>query len=138
MLCARSPSVLKFCELGCHRRVAPRQLLDRHVLRLVVGKAQVPVSAQQCVLGFLQVVDGLVDLIDGFFEAVGCQVVVPRERGLERFEFAFEVRDVNVLRPDQCWYIEPGLFALNRFRRKAVFAQSSNGDLFDSRSACLL
>lgn len=119
MLCARNPSILKFCELGCHRRIAPCQLLDRHVLRLVVGKAQVPVGAQQGILDFVQVVDGLVDLINGLFEAVGCQVVVARECGLECFEVVFEVGDVNVLRPDQCWYIEPGLFALKSVPSKS-------------------
>ena len=51
--------ILQLRKLGSHRRVAACQLLDRYVLRLVVCKTQVAICAKQCVLGFLQVVDGL-------------------------------------------------------------------------------
>jgi hypothetical protein len=50
-------------------------LLDRHVLRLVVGQPQVAVGAQQRLLGLLQVVDRLVDLVDRGLEAPRGQVV---------------------------------------------------------------
>ena len=36
--------ILELGELGCHRRVAPRQLFDRHVLRFVVCETKVPTS----------------------------------------------------------------------------------------------
>ena len=66
-------------ELGIHGRVTPSQLLDRHVLRLVVRKTKVPIGAEQCFLRLLQVVDRLVDLIDRRLEAPGGKVVVLRE-----------------------------------------------------------
>lgn len=47
--------------------VTPRQLFDRHLLRLVVRQAQVAVSALQRFFRFLQVVDGR-DLVDGGLE----------------------------------------------------------------------
>ena len=63
--------IVELGKLGCHRRVAPRQLLDRYILRHIVRKTQVPICAKQCVLGFLQVVDRFIDLIDCLFEAIG-------------------------------------------------------------------
>ena len=92
--------IIELGELGYHRRVAPCQLLDRHVLRLIVCKAQVSVCATQCVFDFLQVVDGFIDLIDRLFEAIGCEVVVPSERGLECIEAGLKIRDVDVLSPN--------------------------------------
>jgi hypothetical protein len=74
---------LQLGELGRHGRVAARELLDRHVLRLVVGQPQVAVGAQQRLLGLLQVVDRLVDLVDRGLEAPRGQVVVLGERRLE-------------------------------------------------------
>lgn len=44
---------LQIGELTRHRRVLPRQLLDRHVLRLVVRKAQVAICALEGFLRFL-------------------------------------------------------------------------------------
>ena len=66
-------------ELGIHGRVTPSQLLDRHVLRLVVRKTEVPIGAEQGLLRLLQMVDRLVDLIDRRLEAPGGKVVVLRE-----------------------------------------------------------
>ena len=48
---------LELGELGRHRRVAPSQFFDCHVLSLVVRKAKVSIGTKQSVLGFLQVVD---------------------------------------------------------------------------------
>lgn len=49
--------ILEFGEFGRHRRVAPGQLLDRHILSLVVRKTKVSIRAEQGILGLLQVVD---------------------------------------------------------------------------------
>ena len=46
----RIPKLLKFRR---HRRIAPGQLLDRHILRLVIRKAQIAVCTDQCILGLL-------------------------------------------------------------------------------------
>jgi len=52
----KRPAIPEFGELRGHRRVALGQPLDRHVFRLVVGKSQVPVGAEQCFLCLLQMV----------------------------------------------------------------------------------
>ena len=85
-------------ELCRHRRVASSQLLDCHVLRLVVRKTKVPIGAKQGLLRLLQVINRLVDLLYRRLEAPGGDVVVLRECGLERIELGFEGRDVDVLR----------------------------------------
>jgi hypothetical protein len=59
------PTIPQLSKLGRHRRVAPRQLLDRHVLRFVVCETQVAICAEQRFLGLLQVVDRFVDLVNG-------------------------------------------------------------------------
>ena len=41
--------ILEFGELARHRRVAPSQLLDCHVLRLVVGEAKIVLRAEEAV-----------------------------------------------------------------------------------------
>lgn len=93
--------ILELGKLGLHCRVAPSQLLDRHVLRFVVRKTKVPIGAEQGILCFLQVVDRLVDLVDRHLEALGGEVVVLPECGLECLEIGFKVRDVDVLRPNE-------------------------------------
>ena len=60
------------------RMFAEKPPRRRNYLWLVVGESQVSVCAQQCVFGFLQMVDRFVYLIDGPFEAVGCQVAIAR------------------------------------------------------------
>jgi len=55
-------------KLGRHRGVAARELLDRQVVGLVVGQAQVVGGLVQRFLGFLQV-------LDGFVNALGLRVV---------------------------------------------------------------
>ena len=57
--------LLHLPKLPRHRRIPTCQLLDRHVLRLIVREAQIVVGAQQGFLSFLQVVDGFVDLFNG-------------------------------------------------------------------------
>ena len=52
-------------KLGRHRWIPPGQFFDRHILGLVICKAQVPIGAEQCIFRLLQVVDGFVDLISG-------------------------------------------------------------------------
>lgn len=64
----RSLLFLQLSKLGRHRRVASGQLLDRDLLCLVVRKAQVSIGAEQGFLCFYQVVDGLVDLVDGLLK----------------------------------------------------------------------
>ena len=49
-------------KLGGHRGVAPCELLDRQVVGLVVGQAQIVGRLVQRFLGFFQV-------LDGFFKA---------------------------------------------------------------------
>lgn len=51
--------ILELGELNRHRRVAPSQPLDRHVLRLVVSKTKVPISAEEGLLRLLQVASSL-------------------------------------------------------------------------------
>ena len=55
-------------QLRGHGRIAPGQLLDRHILGLVVREAQVAVRADQRILRLLQMIDGLIDLSDGRLE----------------------------------------------------------------------
>ena len=95
------PSFLQLFEFGRHRRVAPGQLLDGHVLRLVIGEAKIPVGAEQRILRLLQMVDRFVDFVDRALEAPGCEIVILREGVLERLEIGFEVGDVDALRLDE-------------------------------------
>lgn len=84
-------------KLRCHRWIAPGQLLDRHVLRLIVREAQVAVRANQRILGLLQMIDRLVDLGNRRLVVPRGQIVVLRERGLD-----FRISDASVklgLRP---------------------------------------
>jgi len=95
--------ILDLGELGCHCRIAPSELLERHILRLVVRKTKIPIGAEQGFLRLLQVVDRLVDLLDRRLEAPGGEVVVLRECSLERLKLGFKVRDVDILRlPSAC------------------------------------
>ena len=66
-----------------HGRVATRQFLDGHVLRLVIGQSQIPIGAQQGFLGLLQMVYGLVDFIDSRLKPLGGEFVVFAERSFE-------------------------------------------------------
>lgn len=56
-------------EQGLHGGVLASELLHREVLGLVVGQAQVALASQQVLLDLLQMVDGLVYLVDGLREA---------------------------------------------------------------------
>jgi len=61
---ARLSVVVQLVELGFHGGITAGEFFNRDVLRLVVGEAQVAVRAEQGVLGLLQVIDRLVDLVD--------------------------------------------------------------------------
>jgi hypothetical protein len=54
-------------KLGGHRGVATGELLDRQVVGLVVGKAQIVSRFVQRFLSFFQVFDGFVNALNGFF-----------------------------------------------------------------------
>ena len=84
-------------EFFRHRRVASRQLLHRHILRLVIGKAQIPISAEKSIFCFLQVIDRFIDFIDGRLKATGGEIVVSGKCRLERLKIVFEVGHINVL-----------------------------------------
>ena len=84
-------------EFGRHGGVSAGQLLDRNVLGLVVGEAQIVVSTNQGVFGFLQGKNRLVDLIDGGLEAAAGEIGVAGEVVLEGFQLILEIGDVDVL-----------------------------------------
>ena len=60
--------VFQICKFCRHRRVTLGQLLDRDILGLVIGQAQIAVGAEQGVFGLLQMIDRFVDLGDGGLE----------------------------------------------------------------------
>ena len=64
----------RLLELLLHCRVSPCKLLDGQVFCLVVGEPEVVLRADERLLDFLEVVDGLVNLIDGFFELLAGKV----------------------------------------------------------------
>jgi hypothetical protein len=66
----------QLCKLGRHRGVAPRELLDRQVVGLVVGQTQIVGRLVQRFLGFFQVLDGFVNALDGFFKALRGQAPI--------------------------------------------------------------
>ena len=66
-------------------------------MRFVVRQAQVVLRRQQRILGFLQMRDSLVDLLDGGLELAAREVVVTPELRLEVLHLLLEVRDVDVL-----------------------------------------
>jgi len=70
---------LKLCKLGRHGRVAARQLLDRHILGLVVRQTEVVIRTNEFGLRLLETLDSLVDLGDGVLELPRRQVIVPGE-----------------------------------------------------------
>ena len=49
-----SALALEFVKAGFHRGVVAREFLDGHILRLVVGQAQVAVGTQQRIFGQLR------------------------------------------------------------------------------------
>jgi hypothetical protein len=100
------PTIPQLRKLRRHRRVAPGQLCDRDLLRLVVCEAQVAIGAQQRIPGFLQVLDRFVDLVDGRLKATGGELVVladvlVTDRALEGVQVILEARDVDALRLHQ-------------------------------------
>ena len=56
--------ILKLFKGSGHSRVFPGKLFHRHVLRLVIGQSKISIRAHQSILGFLQVIDGFINLID--------------------------------------------------------------------------
>lgn len=91
----------QICKLSGHGWVAAREFFEGHVLRLVVGQPQVSISALQRLLGFLQVINRLVDFINGRLKPLGRQFIIFAKGGLECVELVFEMGNVNVLAFDQ-------------------------------------
>jgi hypothetical protein len=67
-------------------------------LRLIVRQAQAAICTDQGVLRLLEMIDGLVDLINRRLEVPCGEVVVLGKTVLEGLKLAFELRDVDVLR----------------------------------------
>lgn len=59
-------------------------------LRLVIGQSQIPVGTNQGFLGLLQMINRLVDLIDGRLKFFRSKIVVFAKGGLKRFELIFQ------------------------------------------------
>ena len=74
---------VQLLEPLAHGGVVFRQLFDGEVLGLVVGQAELAVGGSQGFLDLLQVGNGLVDLVDGFAEALAGLGVVIGELFLE-------------------------------------------------------
>ncbi len=91
----------QLCKLGRHRRVAPCELLDRQVVGLVVGQAQIVGRLVQRFLGFFQVLDRFVNAPNSFFKALRGQARIAAKRRLEFVQLGFELGDVHVLRAHQ-------------------------------------
>ena len=96
---ANAPRQLR--KLCRHRGVAPCELLDRQIIGLVVGQAQIVGGLVQRFLGFFQVLDRIVNAFDGLFKAFGGQAPIAPKRRLEFVEVGFKLRDVHVLRAHQ-------------------------------------
>ena len=89
--------VVQLVELGFHGGVTSGQLFDSDVLSLVVGEAEVAVSAEEGFFGLLEVVDRLVDFVDRGLELFTGEIVVAGEAGFEGFQFIFKIGDVDAL-----------------------------------------
>lgn len=63
-----SVSVSRFFELGLHGGVLVGELLYGEVLGVLLGKAQIVLGADEVLLYFGELGDGVVDLLYGFFE----------------------------------------------------------------------
>ena len=87
----------RFFKLLLHRRVAPCEFLDGQVFGLVVGEPEVVLRAEECLLDFLEVVDGFVDFLDGFPELFAGQAEVFSEFVLEFKQSVLEVGHVDAL-----------------------------------------
>ena len=102
MVWVGGPGIHNFRKLGCHRGVTSGELLDRHILRLVVGQAKVSVRVEEGILGFLQIGYGLINCFDCICKAIGGQLIVTCETLLERIKLALKICDVDVLRLYYC------------------------------------
>ena len=86
-----------FFELCFHRGIASCQLLDGEGFGLVVRKAEVVLAADQGFFDFIQVLYGLVDLIDSRFESFAGKTIVFAESLPKIFELTLEIRNVDGL-----------------------------------------
>jgi hypothetical protein len=66
-------------KLGGRRGLAQCELLDRQIVGLVVGQAQIVGRLVQSLLGFFQVIDRIVNALNGFFRPMklklGCELL---------------------------------------------------------------
>ena len=74
-----SENVSGLLELRRHRWIPLGEFLNREILGFVVGKPEIVLRAQEGIFCLLKVIDGLVNLIDGGFELLRGQFVIPRE-----------------------------------------------------------
>ena len=86
------PVLTSLVELSLHRGVATGEALDGKVVGLVVGKAQVVLRADEGLLDFLEMGNGLVYLVDGGLELLAGKAVVAPEGILEGFQTPTEAR----------------------------------------------
>ena len=92
--CSICPLLVEHCF---DRRRIFRQLLDTQVFRLVVRKAQVVLRGEQRILDFLQVRDGLVDLVNGGIEPLTRYPVVAGKALFEGIHILLKVENVELL-----------------------------------------
>ena len=93
--------MIEVYKFSRHGWVAPRELFDAHLLRLVIGQSKVAISPNQCFSCFLEMVDGFVDFFDRCLKFLGGEFLVSTERRLKGFKFIFKVGDVDVLLFDE-------------------------------------
>ena len=92
--------LIQLRKLLRHGRVVPGQALDGQVLGLVVGKTQIVFRGKQGFFGLLQMVDSLVDFLDGFLEFLAGKPVIAGKLILKVVEVLLKMGDVQVLFPD--------------------------------------
>ncbi len=73
------------------------EFFDGDVLGFVVGEAEVVLRADECFFCFLEVVDRLIDFVDGGLEFFEGEVVVTGEGAFEGIQFLLKVGDVDTL-----------------------------------------
>ncbi len=66
----------RLIELLLHGRIVASQFLDGQILCLVVGQTEVVLRSYQGILDFLQVGNGLVNLVNGGLELLTGQTIV--------------------------------------------------------------
>ena len=89
--------LIEVSEKTRHGFIAASETLDGEVIKLVVCSIKILNSFQQSIFSVFEILNALVDVVDGFFEIGGGTVGIQGKTGLESVELVFEICDVDIL-----------------------------------------